>query len=334
MPKISAIMPVYNGEKYVAETIESILNQSFTDFEYIIVNDGSTDRTREIIESFLDERIKLFNLDKNMGVGYASNYALNKTSGKYIARVDSDDIYHRNRFYLQNEFLDNNPSTALVKSLVNYFPDNDVELTDRYRTIKEIVEKDKNSVILPEDISKRLYFNCCIPHNSIMVRSEVIKEFGYKNLPINEDYQLFYSMNLKGYRMATINKCLVEFRVSNSSTTVRYRRLLFEGIYTIKKDIINKLFTSGKVFLWGAGSFGEMVYDVLKHNSLDIEGFIDSDPTKQGVFISGKQVFSSDIVRNGKDIKILVTSQPGMIPITNELENRGFEHLKDYLVYM
>ena len=75
MPIISVLMPVYNGERYIKETIDSILNQTFEDFEFIIVNDGSTDNTKNIIESYKDCRIKLYNLHKNMGVGYASNFA-------------------------------------------------------------------------------------------------------------------------------------------------------------------------------------------------------------------------------------------------------------------
>lgn len=104
MPEISVLMPVYNGEKYVKETIDSVLNQTFDDFEFIIVNDGSTDNTRNIIESYKDNRIELYNLARNRGVGFASNFAVNKAKGKYIARVDSDDIYHSDRFLLEKFF--------------------------------------------------------------------------------------------------------------------------------------------------------------------------------------------------------------------------------------
>lgn len=99
MVEISVIMPVFNSERYVKETIDSILIQSYSDFEFIIVNDGSTDRTREIIESYNDKRIKLYNLETNKGVGYASNFAVQKAKGRYIARIDSDDVYHRDKFF-------------------------------------------------------------------------------------------------------------------------------------------------------------------------------------------------------------------------------------------
>ena len=201
MPTISVLMPVYNGEKYVKETIDSVLNQTYTDFEFIIVNDGSTDKTREIIEGYTDQRIKLYNLDKNRGVGFASNFAVNKAQGKYIARVDSDDIYHPDRLLLQKKFLDDNPDIALVKTFVEYFGDEDVKETERYNTIKTISERDKNNCVTPEDISRELFWCCCIPHTTIMVRTEVMKKFGYEDLRCCEDYNLFYKMNIEGYKM-------------------------------------------------------------------------------------------------------------------------------------
>ncbi|TCT14031.1 glycosyl transferase family 2 [Natranaerovirga pectinivora] len=330
---ISALMPVYNGENHIKETIESILYQTYKEFEFIIINDGSTDNTQKIIEKYKDKRIKLYNLESNKGVGFASNFALNKAKGKYIARVDSDDIYHKDRFRLQKNYLDSHPEIVLVKTLIEYFGDNKIVNTDRYKTIKEIVELNKNKVVSTEEISKQLYWNMCIPHTSVMARTKVLKEFGYTELRCCEDYYLCYNMNKKNYKMATINEHLVKVRITNESTTAQNRDILYKNIYIIKKDIINNLFLKGKVYIWGAGSFGKLVYNILREYSLPIEGFIDRDTKKQNILIDGLRVYSPNMITGNKTMKIIIASQPGTYSIINYIENIGYKHIDDYLVY-
>ena len=105
-PKISVIMSVYNGDKYVHKAIKSILNQTFTDFEFIIIDDGSTDGTFEIINSFVqtDDRIRFISR-KNKGLVSSLNECLSLAKGQYIARMDADDISIKTRFAKQNQFL-------------------------------------------------------------------------------------------------------------------------------------------------------------------------------------------------------------------------------------
>ena len=104
-PKISVLMPVYNGDKYLKKSINSILRQTFDDFELIIINDGSTDLSLSIIKSYQDKRIKIINNSKNIGIAYSLNKGLNKANGDYIARQDQDDISHPERFMCQVNYL-------------------------------------------------------------------------------------------------------------------------------------------------------------------------------------------------------------------------------------
>ena len=104
-PKISVLMPVYNCEKFLKKAIDSILNQTFDNFEYIIINDGSTDNTLNIIKSYKDKRIKIINNSKNLGISRSLNKGIRQAKGEYIARHDSDDISDLNRFKLQLEYL-------------------------------------------------------------------------------------------------------------------------------------------------------------------------------------------------------------------------------------
>ena len=115
-PLISVLMPVYNSEKYVAEAIESILCQTYKDFEFIIINDASTDSSLKIIAKYAkqDKRIKLINNKKNVKISASLNKGLSIAKGKYIARMDSDDISLPSRFELQTKFLADNPAVGIV----------------------------------------------------------------------------------------------------------------------------------------------------------------------------------------------------------------------------
>jgi glycosyltransferase involved in cell wall biosynthesis len=115
-PKISVVMPVYNGKEYLALAVESILRQTFADFEFIIINDGSTDNSADIAASYEDPRIKLLHNDKNLGLIPSFNRGLENSRGEYIARMDADDIAFPDRFKKQVAFLDDHPDIALCGS--------------------------------------------------------------------------------------------------------------------------------------------------------------------------------------------------------------------------
>ena len=121
MPKLSVIMPAYNAEKYIGEAIESILNQTFTDFEFIIIDDGSSDHTADIIKGFHDERIRFIQNEKNSGVANTLNKGLELSQGEYIARMDADDISLPARFEKQVAFMEANPDVAVVGCGIELF---------------------------------------------------------------------------------------------------------------------------------------------------------------------------------------------------------------------
>jgi len=117
MPKVSVLLPVYyNGERYIVQSVESILKQSYRDFELIVVNDGSTDRTGSLLRGISDPRIVLIE-QENQGQPRAMNNALNLARGEYIARQDADDLSLPERFARQVEFLDSHPEVGFVGSI-------------------------------------------------------------------------------------------------------------------------------------------------------------------------------------------------------------------------
>ncbi len=107
-------MPAYNAERYIREAIESILNQTFSDFELIVINDGSTDGTLECIRSFGDERIKIINNKQNLGIIRSRNIGLQASRGEYIAKMDADDISLNTRLQRQVNYLDQHPEVAVI----------------------------------------------------------------------------------------------------------------------------------------------------------------------------------------------------------------------------
>jgi len=122
-PKVSVVMPVYNGEKYLGAAIESILSQSFADFEFLVIEDGSTDGTLGVIQTFKDARIKLIRNDGNKGLTRSLNLGLKLADGQYIARMDADDINLRERFSTQVAFLDDHPEVGVLGTAVRFIDD-------------------------------------------------------------------------------------------------------------------------------------------------------------------------------------------------------------------
>ena len=112
-PKVSVLMSVYNGEKYLREAVESILHQTFIDFEFIIIDDGSTDSTNEVIRSYRDQRIKLLESEKNIGLTKFLNKGIKYSTGEYIGRADVDDVSLKKRFEYQVKYMDRNPEVGI-----------------------------------------------------------------------------------------------------------------------------------------------------------------------------------------------------------------------------
>jgi glycosyltransferase involved in cell wall biosynthesis len=180
-PKITVLMPVYNGAKYLSAAIISILNQNFIDFEFLIINDGSTDETVNIIKSYQDKRINFINNQANSGLVTVLNQGLLAAQGKYIARMDADDISLPDRLKLQFEFMENNPEVGVCGTWVKNIYDDSKKITAKYHA--------KHN-----DIAANLLFNASFAHPTIMFRKELVVQGQLKyneNYRHSEDYELW-----------------------------------------------------------------------------------------------------------------------------------------------
>lgn len=226
--KVTVLMPAYNAASYIAEAIDSILKQSLIDFELLIINDGSTDNTVQIIKSFTDPRIIIINQD-NQGIAAALNTGLSKAKARYIARFDADDICSPERLQQQFIFLNTHPEYVLAGSDAEYISAGGDHLF--YFTCIGHTN---------EEITKKIYFQCPFIHSSVMYRKDaVIKAGGYSLYAHNfEDYFLWIQLKKYG-RFCNLSQQLIKVRFNPSSTTIdeKWRGSLFRKM---KRDIIRR----------------------------------------------------------------------------------------------
>jgi hypothetical protein len=205
MLRVSVVMPVYNGEKHLREAIDSILAQSFTDFELVMVNDGSTDRGVEIIESYHDPRIRLIENSLGKGVVGARNTGIAHARGEYIAMMDCDDIACPTRLEEQVAFLDAHPDYGMVGA--------DIELIDENnRPTGEVGRYTLASEMIPSLLLFHNYF--C--QSAVVIRRSVLPEELYRGYPGAEDYDMWVRIARRA-KVKNFGKVLVRYRVHPSS---------------------------------------------------------------------------------------------------------------------
>ncbi len=169
-------MTVYNGEAYLRETIESILSQTYRDFEYLILDNASVDGSREIIRSYHDPRIRLEALPENIGQEAALNKGLDMIETLYVARIDADDIALPRRLERQVAFMDANPGVGVCGTFVRVFHQ-PKENQPKPKIKKEIKYRWPTQ---PEDIKVKLLFECCLPHPGVMLRKPFFDQHGLR----------------------------------------------------------------------------------------------------------------------------------------------------------
>ena len=230
MPAISVIMPVYNTEeKYLRKAIESILNQTFKDFEFLILNDGSTNNVQEVLESYNDKRIKIIQ-GEHKGIGYALNRLVQLAEGKYIARMDSDDISLPERFEKQYNYLEAHPEISILGCNIKCFP--------------------KEKVIIFREHPCYLDFlqGCSIAHPTVMMRKCDLEkyELNYnKELKISEDYDL-WCRAIKYLKFGNMTEILLHYRVLQNSNSRKNSFAVMKQDTLIRETMLNFLSSDKK----------------------------------------------------------------------------------------
>ena len=200
-------MPVYNGEQHLKQAIESVLGQTFVDFELLIIDDGSNDGSGKIINSYEDERIRLVKNKKNKGIIFSLNKGLALARGEYIARMDADDISLPERLSKQYRFMENNPGVALVGCWAKIIGEDGRPLNDKRLPSKH------------GEIKFNLLFRNPFIHSSIFFRKNLIKAMGgydynYKHA---EDFALYSKLIKNNLKTVNLPEFLIKFRVHGGS---------------------------------------------------------------------------------------------------------------------
>jgi len=226
-PKVTVLMPVFNSDKYIKKSIESILNQSFADFEFLIINDGSTDSSAKIIKSFTDARIKYIENENNLGIVETLNKGLGLARGEYIARMDSDDISLPERFIKQTQFMDKFPDVAVCGSWVRNF--------GTVHSISKLPIDNEQAAIM-------LIFDNAIAHPASMIRRSALPETLYRTEYIYaEDYDLWARLSLS-WKISNIPEVLLKYRVHHQQISQKKSSVQNDVALKIQINLISSLF--------------------------------------------------------------------------------------------
>jgi len=280
MPVVSVLMPCYNATETLVATLESLARQTLSDFELIVVDDGSTDGTLDILRKWAsrDQRIRLV-IQAHAGIVKALNAGLDKCRSGYIARMDADDITHPERLSKQVAFLDGHPDFVLVSCQVKGFP------AENVRQGFQVYLEWQNSLLTDEVIRREIFIESPFAHPSVTARKEwVLKVGGYQDHGWPEDYDLWLRLYLAGARFAKLPEVLLEWREHATRLTRQDSRYSLENFLRLKAYYLvqGPLSRKGSVLIWGAGMMGRRLSKHLLRAGAPLSAFVDVDPAKIG----------------------------------------------------
>jgi glycosyltransferase involved in cell wall biosynthesis len=257
IPKVSVVMSVFNGGDFLNHSIESILFQTFQDFEFIIVNDGSEDDSLEKINKYArsDERIIVINQEKNIGLTKCLNIGCNLSKGEYIARHDADDISLNTRLEKQLNVIEKRNDVVLLGSL--FF-----EINNERKVISKYF--DENLIL------KKLKLQNPLIHSSAFIRSEIFRKIGFYNelYKTSQDYDAWLRISKHG-KLVMLNEPLIDYYVNQNSISNKYR--LFQCFNSIKirwhhrKYIGLKYFFIGSAYRLLAAYTPKIIVNIKRH---------------------------------------------------------------------
>ena len=337
LPLVSILLPFRNAERTIDRCLESIIGQSLHDWELIAVDDGSTDKSYEIIGSYAqtDSRIKLHS-SKGNGIVDALNQGISVSLSHLIARMDADDVMHPQRLMKQCEYLLKNQEVAVLASKVTYLKG---RLSGSGKGYEDYVRW-SNQVCSASEISLRRFEESPIVHPSVTFRKAVIQQSGnYKKGHFPEDYELWLRLLSRGVVFEKLNQCLLgwfDHEERSSRKESNYSKINFQKIkaefclkWLKEKNICNKR----KVSIWGAGKIAMSQLKYLVDLGLKIYRIYEVDPKKFGIDTMGNKVLGYDGINKNNNEFILVLSgaRVAKLKIFEFLHKRGFKYGENYI---
>ena len=333
-PAVSVLMPVRDGASFLPAAIASIEAQSFTDFEVIVVDDGSRDESRQVVESWSrrDARVTLL-AGPRRGVARALDAALRRARAPLVARMDADDVSLPDRFAVQTASLEASPDVEVLGTHVRIVPIGSA-LTDGMRRY----ERWLSSLTTPTELARDLFVESPLCHPTVMARREALLGVGsYRDVDGPEDYDLWLRLARAGAVMANVPEVLLEWRDRTDRATRRDARYRASAIDRLKlRNLLGwRLGGRRRVGLWGAGPLGKRWARRLASRGVEVAFFVEVHPRRIGQTIHGAPVIGADDLPSPGDDPILVTvGVEGARELIREaLVAKGYDELQD-VVYL
>ena len=241
---ITVLMPVYNAEKFLKEAIDSILAQTFTAFEFLIIDDASADSSAAIIQHYNDPRIRYIKNESNLGISATLNRGIELANTEWIARMDADDISYPDRLEKQFRHCEAVPDCALISCWAR------------------VITEDKQEVRTEHYKSNYYYYNltfeCWIYHPTVLFRKSAVMDVGMYRVPYAEDYELFWQL-LRKYRICNLPEVLLDYRITATSLHQVTRKIEYDE--ALAKQIVRNI-----SFYAGELGLSHPEFECLRHN--------------------------------------------------------------------
>lgn len=337
-PVVSVLLPVHNGAASVAAAIASVRAQTFPDWELIVVDDGSTDETPDIVAAIAREEHRLrLSRQSRGGIAAALNAGLAEARGEFIARMDADDVSHRERLAEQVAWLrtPENRDVGLVSCLVEFGGDR--AANEGYALHVDWI----NALLTPEQIARERFVESPLAHPSVMFRRACVERHGgYRAGDFPEDYELWLRWLDAGVKMAKVPRALLRWSDSAGRLSRVDTRYAPEAFFRVKAEWIarevRRLIGSRRLLVWGAGRPTRKRAAHLEAAGLRIAGYVDIDLKKTTAAIGGTGlpvISPAELPRPGEALVLgYVSSRGARELIRGALRSRGFSEGSDFLM--
>jgi glycosyltransferase involved in cell wall biosynthesis len=306
LPRVSVLLPVFNGAEYLKPCLESLERQTLSDFEVVAVDDGSTDDSGKILKNLAgrDRRFRVLQRAHH-GLIPTLNEGLQECRSSLVARMDADDIAHPQRLRLQVDLLEDRPEVAVASSLVQHFPSH--RIRDGFRLYDQWI----NSLLSDEAMRRERFVESPVAHPSVMFRREVVATAGgYRDRGWPEDYDLWLRLFESGKVFAKVPRILLFWRERSTRLSRIDPRYSARAFLRCKAHFFARGpgAEGNSIVLWGAGPNGKKLHRFLGEEGVVIKAVIDIDPSKIGGRIRGTSVLPPDALPGLLDKRTVVVT--------------------------
>ncbi len=331
MPKISVLLPFFNPGNILKRSVESMINQSFTDWEMVLVNNACTDDSPSYAQkaASIDKRIQVID-EPRKGIVFALNKGLCQCRSDLIARMDADDFSLPQRLRIQLAYMQEHRDIDLCSGLIRHVPD--FQNTEGYRIYVDWM----NTIMTHEDISMNRFIESPFAHPSVMFRKRALDKYGsYREGAFPEDYELWLRWLEKGARFSKIKKILLCWHDRPSRLSRNEDRYSQEAFYKIKMIYLDRWLRENNPFspqiaIWGAGRYARKRAKYLIEKGHKIITYIDIDPKKAK---REDCTYYMDIPQSGKFFIVNLAGKRGAAEfIKSHLGQRGYIEAKDFIM--